>query len=138
MTEGGNGCEGFPDASLERESNVAYRYVQGWFNLYGLCTSFDDRTCSCWKSDDDGRSGGEGLVVVDGCEEWEDRGEVRWVTKQESGQRDAEYFSLVRVPLFSCQGMDGNVLIGVVICVWAEIVPQVWEHRGDSRELKSQ
>src|SRR6266404_6092893 len=124
MTEGGNGCEGFPDASLERESNVAYRYVQGWFNLYGLCTSFDDRTSSCWKSDNDGRSGGEGLVVVDGREEWKDRGEIWWVTKQKSGRRDAEYFSLVGVPLFSCQGSDGEVLMRVIIGAWAVIIPR--------------
>jgi len=91
---------------------------------------------SCWESDNNGGSGGKGLMVVDGCKERKDGREIRRVMKQESSQRDAEYFSLIGVPLFSCQGVDSNVLMGVVICVQAEIVPRIWEHRDDSRELK--
>jgi len=72
-----------------------------------LCTSFDDGVSSCWESDDDGGSGGKGLMVVDGRKERKDRREIRRVMKQESSQRDAEYFSLVRGPLLSSQGMDG-------------------------------
>ncbi len=76
------------------------------------------------------------MVVVDGREEWKDRGEIWWVTKQKSGRRDAEYFSLVGVPLFSCRGVDGEVLMRVIIGVWAVIIPRFWECRGDGRELK--
>ncbi len=77
-------------------------------------------------------------MVVDSCKEWKDRREIRWVTKQESSRRDAEYFSLIGVPLFSCQGVDGKVLMRVVIGVWAEIIPRIWERRGNGRELKGQ
>jgi len=34
--------------------------------------------------------------------------------------------------------MDGKVLMGVVVGVRAQVLPQVWEHRGDGRELESQ
>ncbi len=103
---GGNGREGFSDASLERELDVAQRDVRGWFNLNGLRASFDDRAGSCWESDDDGGSGGEGLVVVDGGKEREDRREVRRVAKQESSRRDTKDFSLVWGPLFSSWSVD--------------------------------
>ena len=81
MAEGGNGREGFSDSSCEREPDVTQRDVRGWFNSNGLRTSFDDRMDSCWESDDDGGSGGESLVVVEGREEREDGREVRRVTK---------------------------------------------------------
>ncbi len=77
-------------------------------------------------------------MVVDGCEERKDRREIRRVTKQESSQRDAEYLSLVRGPLFSSWGMDSKVLMGVAVGVWAKVVPRFWECRGDGRELKGQ
>ncbi len=63
---GGNGREGFSNALLEGEPDVAQRDVQGWFDSNGLRTSFDNGAGSCWESDNDGGSGGEGLVVVDG------------------------------------------------------------------------
>ncbi len=105
-----NGGESFSDTSLKSESDVAQGNVQGRFNSNSLCTSFDDGASSCWKSNDDGGSRGEGLVVVDGREEWEDGREIRWV--------------------------DSNVLMGVVVSVQTEVVPRFWEHRGDGRELK--
>jgi len=79
--EGGNRREGFSDASLERELDVAQRDVRGWFNSNGLHASFDDGAGSCWESNDDGGSGGESLVVVEGCEERKDGREVRRVAK---------------------------------------------------------
>ncbi len=103
---GGNGCEGFSDASLEGEPDVAQRDVRGWFDSNGLRASFDDRVGSCWESDDDGGSRGEGLVVVDGGKEREDRREVRRVAKQESSQWDTKDFSLVWGPLFSSWSVD--------------------------------
>src|SRR6266404_1306027 len=93
---------------------------------------------SCGKSNNDSRSRGEGLMVVDGHKEREDGREVRWVVKQESSQRDAEDFSLIGVPLFSSQGLDSKVLMGVAIGIWAKVVPRVWECRGDGRELEVQ
>ncbi len=104
---GRNGCEGFSDASLKRESNIAQRDVWGWFNLNGLRTSFDKGAGSCWESNDDGGSGEESLVVVDGGKERKDRREVRRMAKQESGQRDIKDFSLIWGPLLSSWGMDG-------------------------------
>ncbi len=65
-TVGGNGCEGFSDASLESESNIPQRDFRQWFNLNGLRASFDDGVGSGWESDDDGGSGGKGLMMVDG------------------------------------------------------------------------
>jgi len=62
--------EGLSDVSSKCESNIAQRDIQGWFNSDGLRTSFDDRAGSCWESDDDGGSRGEGLVVIDGRKEW--------------------------------------------------------------------
>ncbi len=79
-----NRGEGFPDTSLEGEPDVAKRDVRRWFNLNCLSASFDNRTSSCWKSNDDGRSREEGLVVIDGCKERKDGWEIRWVAKQES------------------------------------------------------
>ncbi len=79
--EGGNRREGFSDASLEREPDVAQRDVQGWFNLNGLRASFDDGAGSCWESNDDGGSRGESLVVIEGCEKGEEGREVRRVMK---------------------------------------------------------
>ncbi len=79
---GGNGRESFLDASLERELDVAQRDVWGWFNSNGLRASFDDRAGSCWESNDDGGSGGKGLVVVDGGKERKDRREVRRVASK--------------------------------------------------------
>ncbi len=76
-------------------------------------------------------------MVVDGCKEGKDRREIRWVVKQESSQRDAEYLSLVRGPLFSGQGMDGKVLMGGAIGIQAKVVPRIWERRGNGRELES-
>jgi len=32
--------------------------------------------------------------------------------------------------------MDGEILMGVVVGVWAKIVPRIWERRGNDRELK--
>ena len=63
--KGGNGREGFSDASSKRESYVAQRDVRRWCDSNGLRTSFDNGAGSCWESDDDGGSGGEGLMVVD-------------------------------------------------------------------------
>ena len=104
--EGGNRREGFSDASLEREPDVAQRDVRGWFNSNGLRTSFDGRAGSCWESNDDGRSRGEGLVVVDGGKEGKYRREVWRVAKQESSRRDTKDFSLVWGPLFSGRSVD--------------------------------
>ncbi len=104
---GGNGCEGFSDASSKRESDVAQRDVRGWFDSNGLRTSFDNGAGSCWESDNDGGSGGEDLVVVDGCKEWKDGRKVRWVTKEESGRRYTEDFTLIGGPLFSSRSVDG-------------------------------
>ena len=101
-----------------------------------LSTSFDNRMSSSWKSDDDGRSGGEGLVVVDARKEGKDRREIRWVVKQESSQRDAEYLSLVRGPLFSGWSVDGKVLMGVAVGIWAKVDPRFWEYRSDGGEAK--
>ncbi len=101
-----------------------------------LSTSFDNQMSSCWESNDNGRSGGEGLVMIDGRKEQEDGMEVRWVAKQESSRRDAKDFSLIGVPLFSSWGLDSKVLIGVAVGVWAMVVPRFWEHRGDGWELE--
>jgi len=79
--EGGNGREGFLDALLERELDVAQRDVQGWFDSHGLRTGFDNGAGSCWESDDDRGCGREGLVVVKGHEERENGREVGRVTK---------------------------------------------------------
>ena len=79
--EGGNGRESFSYSSREREPDVTQRDVRGWFDSNSLRTSFDNRAGSCWKSDDDRRSGVEGLVVVESREEGEDGREVRRVTK---------------------------------------------------------
>ncbi len=103
---GGNGCEGFSDAPHEREPDVSQGDVSRWFDSNGLRTSFDGRAGSCWESDDDGRSGGKGLVVVDGGKERKDRREVRRVAKQESSQWDTKDFSLVWGPLLSSRGVD--------------------------------
>jgi len=106
-TVGGNGCEGFPDASLVSKSNIAQRDVWRWFDSNSLHASFDDGVGSCWESDNDGGSRGKSLLVVDSRKEREDGREVRRVAKQESGQWDTKDFSLVWGPLFSSQGMDG-------------------------------
>src|SRR6266404_2603893 len=108
MAKRRNGGESFSDTSLKSKSDVAQGNVQGRFDLNSLHTSFDDGASSCWESNNNGGSRGEGLVVIDGHEEWEDGREIWWVAKQESSQRDAEYFSLIGVPLFSCQGVDNN------------------------------
>ena len=79
--EGGNRREGFSDSLREREPDVTQRDVRGWFDSNGLRTSFDNGAGSCWESNDDGGSGGESLVVVEGREEWKDRREIRRVTK---------------------------------------------------------
>ncbi len=74
--------------------------------MNSLRTSFDDRAGSCWESDNDGGSGGESLMMVDGREEWEDGRKVRWVTKKKSGQRYTEDFALIGGPLLSSWGVD--------------------------------
>ena len=64
-----NRGEGFPDTSLEGEPDVAKRDVRRWFYLNCLSTHFDDGVSSYWESNDDGRSWGESLVVVEGRKE---------------------------------------------------------------------
>src|SRR6266404_1649298 len=134
--EGGNGCEGFPDSSHEREPDVTQRDVWGWFNSNGLRTSFDNRAGSCWESDDDGGSRGESLVVVEGREERKDGREIWRVTKKVSSRRYAEDFSLIGGPLFSCWSVDCKVLMRVAIRVWAKVVPRFWGCRSNGGELK--
>ncbi len=124
------------DASLEREPDVAQRNVRRWFDSNGLRTSFDSGVGSCWESDDDGGSGGESLVVIEGREEWKDGREIRRVTKKVSGRRYAEDFSLIGGPLFSCWSVDGKVLMRVAIRVWAKVVPRFWGYRSDGGESK--
>src|SRR6266404_6346962 len=46
------------------------------------------------------------------------------------------YVSLIRGPLFSSRGMDGELLMGVVVGVRATVLARVWECRGNGRELK--
>src|SRR6266404_80731 len=103
---GRNGCEGFSDSSRKREPDITQRNVLGWFDSNGLRTSFNDGAGSCWESDDDSGSGGEDLVVVDGCKEWKDGREVWWVMKEESGRRYTEDFALIGGPLFSSWSVD--------------------------------
>jgi len=101
-----------------------------------LRTSLDFGAGSCWESDDDGGSGGEDLVVVDGCEEWKDGRKVRWVTKEESGRRYTEDFTLIGGPLFSSRSVDSYVLVGVAVGVRTEVFPRFWDCGSDGGELE--
>jgi len=65
----GNVGECFSNASFEGEPDVAKGNVRRWFYLNCLSTHFDDGVSSYWESNDDGRSWGESLVVVEGRKE---------------------------------------------------------------------
>jgi len=69
MAVGRNMGECFPNASLKSKPDVAKRDVWGWFDPNCLSTCFDNGAGSCWKSDDNSRSRGKGLMMVESCKE---------------------------------------------------------------------
>ncbi len=42
----------------------------------------------------------------------------------------------MRGPLFSSWGMDSEILVGVVVGIWTEVFPRIWEDRSNGGEPK--